>query len=588
MNPFYLQKDNIFCVPSIHYCMEMALAVRQAFLEIKPDCVAVELPENMSPQILRAASRLPEISIIASRDLFVLAEPADPAFEALRSAQQAGVKAFCIDLDVENYPEHHTPYPDPYAISRIGLEKYYSIVKGRRGPVHHLDSQREETMARRLKELSLSFDRVLFVGGIFHMEAVLQHLEQKKFSLFNSATSEATLATLTEDSRRDVMAEWGYLTLAYEAVRENGGIADRQKVIFNLYKEAGQIYQKEQFAGYHLRNLLKYVRNLSFWNDRLMPDLFQILTAAKGCVDHNFAYETWKLATDYPHNKNIDNLPELSLSAEQVWGRSKRITFHLKHPSRKEFRLRKKKDISKFRFNPPGPFTICSFPPEDVAIEAFGEFLQKKGTELARDEEGKTVPFTTSLEDGIDMRETIRHFWEKKLFVKMKGRKKEGVGSVVVVFDEDIADETSGEKFSWHTTWLGEHEQESDMAFYATPLGKDVVGPGISRCIYGGFMMSYPPRRMRDIWNDPDYRGLRSKGEILLAAAIDYACKPVVVYVAAKPPRTLLKRFASRFGKKVVYIPIGQLSPLTLKKLQSFHVLDGHDKREIAGEYIDL
>ncbi len=143
------------------------------------------------------------------------------------------------------------------------------------------------------------------------------------------------------------------------------------------------------------------------------------------------------------------------------------------------------------------------------------------------------------------------------------------------------------EKYTWRTTWLGEHEQESDMAFYATPMTTNVIGPGISRCEYGGFMMSYPPRRMHDVWSDPDYRDCRTKAEVLLSAAIDYAVKPIVVYVASKPPRTALKSFAKRFGKKIVYIPIGQLSPVQLNKLRLFHVLDGHDKRDIAGEFID-
>ena len=69
-------------------------------------------------------------------------------------------------------------------------------------------------------------------------------------------------------------------------------------------------------------------------------------------------------------------------------------------------------------------------------------------------------------------------------------------------------------------------------------------------------------------------------------AAIDYAVKPVIVYVASSPPRSILKSFARRFGKKVVYIPIGQLSSVILQKLRTFHVLDGHDKRTIADEYI--
>ncbi len=320
-----------------------------------------------------------------------------------------------------------------------------------------------------------------------------------------------------------------------------------------------------------------------------MPDLFQILSSAKGCVDHNYAYETWELATEYPYRRNVDGLLELDLSIDQIWGHSKIIRFHFRQPSRKKNHYqRRKKDQSKFRFEPPGPFSICSYPPEDVVIEKFGTFLRKKGTQILSEDAARTVPFVTSLEDGIDTRETIRHWHEKKLYVKMWGKPPGGVGSIVVIFDDDSQQEGKSyeEKFSWKTTWIGEHEQESDMALYATPLASNVVGPGISRCEYGGFMMSYPPRRMYDIWSDPDYEEARTKAEALLMAAIDYAVGPIVVYVANKPPRSFLKNFAQRYGKKIVYIPIGQLSPTTLNKIRIFHVLDGHDRRNIADDYI--
>jgi hypothetical protein len=332
---------------------------------------------------------------------------------------------------------------------------------------------------------------------------------------------------------------------------------------------------------------MKFARNYALIKDHLLPDLFQILHVAKSCVDPNYAYEVWLLATSYPFLKNIDNLEALDLSIEQIWGHSKIIRFNMKEKGRKDFNYkRRKKDSSQFRFNPPGPIGICSYPPEDIVVEKFGDFLKKKGTQILTEDAARTVPFSSSIEDGLDTRETIRHWAEKKLYVKVKGKPPGGVGSVVVIFDEDKPDENKTEKFPWCTTWLGEHAQESDMAFYATPLSSKVVGPGISRCEYGGFMMSYPPRRMFDIWSDPDYLDLRSKAEVLLAAAIDYAVKPLIVYVASSPPRTMLKNFARRYGKKIVYIPIGQLSPVTLNKLRSFHVLDGHDKRSTAGEYI--
>jgi hypothetical protein len=135
-------------------------------------------------------------------------------------------------------------------------------------------------------------------------------------------------------------------------------------------------------------------------------------------------------------------------------------------------------------------------------------------------------------------------------------------------------------------TWLGEHDQESDMAFYGTVPADNIVGPGICRCEYGGFMLSYPPRRMHDVWKDRDYSFARGKAEVLLLAALDYSWEKHVVYVAARPPRSCFRQIAARMGKKIVYIPIGALSPLKLKKLRVFHVLFGHDKRNVAKDYI--
>ena len=53
------------------------------------------------------------------------------------------------------------------------------------------------------------------------------------------------------------------------------------------------------------------------------------------------------------------------------------------------------------------------------------------------------MPFASSLEDGIDTSETIRHWPEKKLYVKVQGKPPGGVGSMVVIFDEDQGEEGS-------------------------------------------------------------------------------------------------------------------------------------------------
>ena len=74
--------------------------------------------------------------------------------------------------------------------------------------------------------------------------------------------------------------------------------------------------------------------------------------------------------------------------------------------------------------------------------------------------------------------------------------------------------------------------------------------------------------------------------QFMLLAALDYSLQRYVVYVAARPPRTIFRTIASRVGRTIVYIPIGQLSPVSLKKIRVVHVLDGYDKREIAKDYL--
>jgi len=88
------------------------------------------------------------------------------------------------------------------------------------------------------------------------------------------------------------------------------------------------------------------------------------------------------------------------------------------------------------------------------------------------------------------------------------------------------------------------------------------------------------------VWQDPDYDFAESKPERLLLAGLDYSLERFVVYVAAKPPRTVFRSIAARFGRTIIYIPIGQLSPVALKKIRVVHVLDGYDKRKMAREYI--
>ena len=124
------------------------------------------------------------------------------------------------------------------------------------------------------------------------------------------------------------------------------------------------------------------------------------------------------------------------------------------------------------------------------------------------------------------------------------------------------------------------------MAFYSTFPFDNLVGPGIGRAEYGGLLMALPPRRMYDVWQDNDYNFAESKPERLLLAALDYSVEKLVVYVAAKPPRSIFRSIAAHLNRQILYVPIGALSPTKMKRLRVVHVLDSYERREEVKDYI--
>jgi len=407
-----------------------------------------------------------------------------------------------------------------------------------------------------------------------------RRLEIKRENVFRFRTS--------EDRRDELMAF--YFELSGQAGRGGNLQFDRQTLIYAMVKKAAEYYREntgEEIRQWQMRTFFKFSRNYALITHMLIADFYQLIMAARGVADDNFAYEVWDLGSYYPWLDTSGQFETIYIRADEVWMGGKRFTLRRKFPRLRESLMRipeRRKELE------PGDWTrefddayLCSYPPEDIIIEGYGAYLKKKAISILSEERARVEPFTNSLLDGIDVKETIRNWHhEKKIFVRENIHVGGGAGSVVVIFDEDRNDN----HYPWKMTWLGEHHQESDMAFYATNMTGRIVGPGISRCEYGGFMLTAPPLRLYDVWTDPFYAQARSKSEVLLMAAIEYSVERHVVYVAAAPPRAWFRSFASRLNRKIVYIPIGALSPTSLKKLRVFHVLSGRHVRDFAKDYI--
>jgi hypothetical protein len=598
-----IQWKNIRMAPILHNRMEFAIEVRKAFEEFHPEHIVVEYPDTLKDKILEGVKRLPLLSVVYYEEedgtfIYLPLEPTDGQVEAIRLALFNSIPIHFVDRDTEGYPLDFSPMPDPYAITRTGYFPYCNaFVKGNKNRSHSpKDILREKTMAHALQELSKTGERVLFVGGIFHISGILEYLEKPQVQVIGRRNRKGVgLAHLHLESSKEIMGEMPFLATAYERSRTTEQKPDRIEINSDLTETARKGYwknSKEELSHNQIRIFQKFSRNYALLSGNLVPDLYQLIVAARGIADDNFAFEVWEKGTIYPWQTEEPGIPVLRLRGEDLFLDRKRIRFHRQMktmrrrlvpvPVRKK---RKDRDPEKWQNDFDGS-SICSYPPEDVVIEGYGQYLKKKALQIKAEESVRIEPFTCSMLDGIDIRETIRGWTTKTLYVKAERPLKGKVGSVVVIFDPDMADDNHEENFPWCVTWLGEHSQESDMAFYSTPAGEVMEGPGISRCQYGGFMLTYPPLRVYDIWRDPFFSFARNKPEKLLLAALDYSVESHVVYVSATPPSGWCLSMAARLGKKIIFLPIGIFSPVTMKKIRQFHVLDGHPVRKYAREYI--
>jgi hypothetical protein len=580
--------------------LEFAIEVREKILRDRPQVVALELPTTLQQATLRAIDRLPEISVIfypdereEDRAVYVPIEPADPFVEAIRTAQEIDAEIVFADPDSGDRPHLKDVYPDPYSIRHIGLEKYVEAYRV-------YPQQRSDEIAAHAAGIAWKLQgadplaKVLVVVSLNLLDPVLDAMEQPQVQPMARVRREGVqVLNPSPSSLGEITLEYPFLQDRYEQFRKlmtDASLIDRRHAQLALFREAEKSYESntgEHMLHWQRRLLARYTRNLALTEHALIAGIYDLTVAARSVVDDNYGWEVWEIAGRYPAQKESSDVMTVKISGEEVWMDTKKIRLRRRLPSPKR-RLRPVGLKARKKEKTPGEWasqldgnSICSYPPEDLIVEDYGRFLKRKGKSILSEERVRTEPFTTSLLDGIDLRETIRNWHDGRIYVRQFQKVTGEVGSVIVIFDEDRED-----RYGYLTTWLGENQNESDMAYYATFPFDNMVGPGIGRAEYGGFLMSLPPRRMYDVWHDPDYDLAESKSERLLLAGLDYSLERFVVYVAAKPPRSIFKTIAGRIGRTIVYIPIGQLSPVTLKKIRVVHVLDGYEKRNFAKDYI--
>jgi len=627
-----LTLKNIDIFPVYHYKLEFTQEIRKQMKAKRYDRLLVELPFYLQDKVIEAVKQLPAITVVScfqdEQEFLYLVEPSDPFIEAIRTALDEDIPIQFIDLAPKVSFTYMDEVPDSFCLYKLGYKKYFELItplmKRVKKTTH--DKRREEQMVWDLQQVPET-DQSLFITGIAHAWRIYSLLKKKKGKPYDllkfKKPEDISIYFLSENCIGPILLDGAYVSAAYEQSRDKtkpkkprarsieveesrfkhlkvfttkldegdehfSGVLplNKEEIINHLLKRTVNAYEREnseKIEGHKIKTFIRYCGNYARLNGSIIPSMYQLVIAARNCFDDDFAYIFWQNATSYPTKPPTNKYPIRDITLYELGFEAQQITFHKKLFSKDRFFKKVMKREEEVWGDTLDPYSICSYQPEDIEIEEFGNNVKKKAQFKLNEEVSRVSPFLTSFHDGIDFRETIRNKpLDNKLYVREKRQIEDSFGSVVIIFDLD----EDNAKYPYSMTWLGENNQESDMAFYATEKEKKQIGPGIFECQYGGFMLSFPPGRLFDVWSIRELSFFTSKYERLLAAGIVVSDDKNVVYVAPKRPSTVMKQFAKLYGVNITYIPISQYSGQKLRRLKTFHILSDKTKRDIADDYI--
>ncbi len=618
---------NIYVTPVVHGSGDFAWKVRRLFLSQSFDCLAVPLPPSFQADVEQAILDLPcpravvqqaypDFSLAPPDDAwtqerdpgestdsappasYVPIDPCQPVIAAIRAAMGEHIPRRFIDLETARFVSISQTYPDAYALKKVSLEQYAAaVVPFLSKPDHPQWQQRVGHMAAQLKVLAGRYRNILFICGILEWPWIRQ-----AFLAEPTATCEPEMVCETQSfpvetkSLYFMLGELPYVTGLYERARET--LDDDGQLSIDGVKElllsARDSYRAEyrsrarRITPKLLSTCLKYTRNLTLLEHHFTPQLTTIITAAQQTIGDGFALHVLETAKSYPYSRASAGqrirfgIGRATLPDETTVDVVSRLpgppivwkSLHLiPKPDDRQTKQWKQK------WN---PFSQCSWPPEDELIENFRAAVFDRARQIMGQDLARTEKFTTSIKDGIDIRDTLRHWYEREIYVKVLPPNRGKLDAVVMLFDSPA----DPRDYHWRATWYAEHLQESTLAFFATDFQKQPVGPGICLATYGGSLFLFPPVAIPDIWSDPRLDFAETLEDRLIAAACLNSRAPHVALLSSLPPGTAWKQIARHFRRQLVHVPLGQFSDETVQRLRMVHVLNGKHIRSYAADYI--
>jgi len=450
------KKPNLYIIPYIPGYAEYAARVREEILKRKDSdfVIAVDLPRGLETLVLEATKKLPEASVLVDplmRGIPII--PTSAPIEAVRSYLEYGLDIRFINTtlpvigNLDDY-RHFVNSCDTYGLEEVlrDPEKYGIPIedvskswisseaeKNYTAPFVHLPSiaatadefdpekhssyelTRLQYMAMGIKELLKEGNDILLVCSSIHAPGILHYLECEISPIDDRYMIASRICAVSEDDMVQLTHEIPFMVYLYELYR--GTPVDRMEWLRSIFSCTDYKYL---MAG-DAKDSTIYSCKLALTDQQIYPDIYNIVASAKYVVDDGYAIAVFDRARSYPPNKDKESEVSIldlidynlkSLGNTRVL-KLKRSLIDNPGYHRRKWRKREK------QLRRVG-YSRWTRTPESIINEReFIHYITSRFTFKEPSEDQFTAEeCICGLGEGFDVRETIRNWNTRKIYVK--------------------------------------------------------------------------------------------------------------------------------------------------------------------------
>ena len=449
---------NLTLLPYVPDLAEYAVQVRSEITRRQKSdfIIAVDLPRGLENQVLAASKCLPEVSIVLdelNRAIPIL--PTSAPIEAVRSFQEYGFDLNFIDasLPVTGSTAEYQAFirlcqqfgaanvvrnPDLYGLPAkeifsswlstwvdqkvTPVYAHSPVITGSACiPGYHPDEAspyfrtRLQCMSGNVRKLLDEGTEVLLVCAQNHVAGILHYLGQDLPDIDDSFHVPARRCSIKQDDVLGITLEVPYFMYLYNLYRDE--VLNREQWIREMYADATE---GKSFPD-KVRSILKYAYNLALADSDIFPDFYNLVASAKFVVDDDYAIKVHDKARSYPPNE--DTISDFRVKKMYDYnfiplGNQRSLTLKSKilDPDKR------RNDWVRGSESSPKKGSYTRFTRTDESLQNEREFMKYMTTRFTAYQPSKENcdphRFACGLSEGIDIRETLRQGYPRKLYIR--------------------------------------------------------------------------------------------------------------------------------------------------------------------------